>query len=54
MFNNTSSDYSIPKTLLLGEGALGGLIPTAFMIILVAVIRIIKLYQRRTTNTPTG
>ena len=31
----------------LGEGALGGMIPTSIMILLVAIIRMIKIYLER-------
>ena len=43
MDNVTLSDTG----LRLGEGAIGGLIPTSLMILLVAILRIIKLYQQR-------
>ena len=43
MDNITLSDTG----LRLEEGAIGGLISTSLMILLVAILRIIKLYQQR-------
>ena len=52
MDNFTASEmenFSLPSepSLRLGEGAIGGLIPTSLMILLLAVLRIWKLYQQR-------
>ena len=48
MDNFTMNNFTINDTgLRLGEGAIGGLIPTSLMILLVAILRIFKLYQQR-------
>ena len=42
------NNFTINDTgLRLGQGAIGGLIPTSLMILLVAILRIFKLYQQR-------
>ena len=52
-FNTTEMDvlYNLPKEeqlphLTLGEGAIGGMIPTSICILLLALIRIVRVYQQ--------
>ena len=53
-FNATEMDdfYNLPNEeqlphLTLSEGAIGGMIPTSICILLLALIRIIRIYQQR-------
>lgn len=44
--------YNLPEhvgqdKLKIGEAAVGGMVPTAFIIILAAILRIIQLYKQR-------
>ena len=37
--------------LILGQAILGGMLPTSFLIILIAIVRVLKEYQRRLHNS---
>ncbi len=41
-----------PQKLALGEAALGGMMSTSIMILLMALIRIMQIYQRRMRTPP--
>ena len=45
-FYNLVNEKQLPR-LLLSEGAIGGMIPTSICILLLALIRIIRIYQQR-------
>ena len=52
-FNTTEMDvfYNLPNEeqlphLTLGQGAIGGMIPTSICILLLALIRIVRVYQQ--------
>ena len=40
------ADQNFSKTLL-GEAALGGMIPTSFIIVLLAILRILQIYKQK-------
>ena len=40
------NDQNLSKTLL-GEAALGGMIPTSFIIVLLAILRILQIYKQK-------
>ena len=49
--HNFTAEYVLqappPQRLHLGEAAIGGMIPTSVLIVVVAILRIIQNYQRR-------
>lgn len=42
-----SNELRPQPSLNLGEAALGGMIPTSVMVLLIALVRILQIYQRR-------
>lgn len=59
--HNNSSNYTIkeavlyerePLNLSLGEAAISGMIPTSIIILLMAIIRILQMLQRRRAPHP--
>ena len=41
-----------PPNVILGQAMLGGMLPTSLLIILIAIVRALKLYQRRQRGDP--
>ena len=55
---NASSviDAGLPNStrMMLGEGAIGGLIPTSVVIVLIAILRILQMYKAAQQRPPTA